>query len=216
MSTKNIVIAGIIAVLCIGGISAFSISSQNSRDEQKKKDNESAMMKKKEDDKMAMKKSEDEKMAMEKKKTEEAAMMKKEDDSMVKTDVMTKESGTAGDTMKKDTETMAKTDVMVKKGSYTPYSADLVKNAENGNVVLFFNASWCPTCQSTVKNINSNLEAIPSNLTLLSTDYDKETTLKQKYGVTTQHTFVKVDKDGNLIKKASGLGTLEAIANFAK
>ena len=132
------------------------------------------------------------------------AMMKKEE-----VEKMAMEKAKASSSTNTSGETM------MKKGSYSPYSSDLLKNAETGNVVLFFNASWCPTCQSTVKDINENISKIPSNLTILSTDYDKETSLKQKYGVTTQHTFVKVDKDGNLIKKASSLNTLEAIANFA-
>jgi|694.fasta_scaffold22555_9 thiol-disulfide isomerase/thioredoxin len=101
-------------------------------------------------------------------------------------------------------------------GTFTDYSSNLLANAEKGSVVLFFNASWCPSCQSTVRDINSNLDNIPGNLTILSTDYDKETALKQKYGVTTQHTFVKVDKDGNQLKKASGLNTLQEISEFAK
>ena len=103
-----------------------------------------------------------------------------------------------------------------KSGTFTDYSSNLLAKAETGNVVIFFNASWCPTCQSTVKNINSNLNNIPSDLTILSADYDKETALRQKYGVTYQHTFVKVDKDGNQIKKASGLADLNAISEFAK
>jgi thiol-disulfide isomerase/thioredoxin len=101
-------------------------------------------------------------------------------------------------------------------GTFVDYSSNLLANAEKGSVVLFFNASWCPSCQSTVRDINSNLDNIPSDLTILSTDYDKETALRQKYGVTTQHTFVKVDKDGNQLKKVSGLNTLQEISEFAK
>jgi hypothetical protein len=46
-------------------------------------------------------------------------------------------------------------------------------------------------------------------VTILKTDYDKETELKKKYGVTYQHTLVQVDKSGNMIKKWSGGGTLD-------
>ena len=105
---------------------------------------------------------------------------------------------------------------MTKAGTYTNYSESLLANASTGEVVIFFNASWCPTCKSTIKDINANLDKIPSSLTILSADYDKETALRRKYGVTMQHTFVKVDKDGNLIKKQSGLSTVGDIANFAK
>lgn len=103
-----------------------------------------------------------------------------------------------------------------KPGVFTAYTQDELKRAENGNVVLFFNASWCPTCQSTVRDLNSKKDQIPSDLAILSLDYDKETSLRQKYGVTMQHTFVKVDKDGNSIKKITGLNNLQAISDFAK
>ena len=143
-----------------------------------------------------------------KKSEEKVTMMKKTEESvMTKSDAM----------MPKNETIMTKTETStVKKGSYLPYASDLLKNAENGSVVLFFNAVWCPTCQSTVKDLNSKIDKIPSNLTVLSADFDKETSLKQKYGVTMQHTFVKVDKEGNLLKKASGLENLEAIVSFAQ
>jgi thioredoxin 1 len=102
-------------------------------------------------------------------------------------------------------------------GTYTTYSADMLSKASTGNVVLFFKASWCPTCVATEKDINSNLGKIPSNLTILAVDYDKETELKKKYGITTQHSFVKVDKDGNELKKSpyGQTKTLENIIDFA-
>ena len=118
--------------------------------------------------------------------------------------------------MTKSDSLMPQIEAVVTKGTYLPYNVDLLKNATTGNVVLFFNAFWCPTCQSMIKDLNSKTDKIPSSLTILTADYDKETSLKQKYGVTMQHTFVKVDKDGNLLKKASGLENLEAIINFVK
>lgn len=103
-----------------------------------------------------------------------------------------------------------------KPGIYTDYSSNLLANAEKGSVVLFFNASWCPTCRVAVRNINNSLDSIPSDLTILSVDYDDSTDLKRKYGVTYQHTFVKVDKDGDQLKKANNLNTVQEIADFAK
>lgn len=94
-------------------------------------------------------------------------------------------------------------------GSYEVYSPDKIALAETGDVVLFFHASWCPSCRALNKNIENNVDAIPDGVTILKTDYDKETELKKKYGVTTQHTLVQVDKDGNLIKKWSGGSKLE-------
>ena len=75
-------------------------------------------------------------------------------------------------------------------------------NAENGDVVLFFHASWCPTCKSADSAISGG--TLPEGLTVLKVDYDSETELKKKYGVTYQHTFVQVDKDGNQLKKWTG------------
>lgn len=104
-----------------------------------------------------------------------------------------------------------KTETVVKAGSYEAYSVDKLARAENGDVVLFFHASWCPSCRGLNKDIENNLASIPGGVTILKTDYDKETELKKKYGVTYQHTLVQVDKDGNLIKKWSGSPSLDRL-----
>lgn len=92
--------------------------------------------------------------------------------------------------------------------SYADYQADTEKYAM-GDVVLFFNATWCPTCQEA----NGNLESasIPEGLTVVSVDYDTSTDLKQKYGITTQHTFVQVDPDGKELTKFTGSTTIDEI-----
>jgi thioredoxin-like negative regulator of GroEL len=89
-------------------------------------------------------------------------------------------------------------------GSYEVYSPEKIARAATGDVVLFFHASWCPSCRALNNDIEKNRGAIPGELTILKTDYDTETELKKKYGVTSQHTLVQVDTDGNLIKKWSG------------
>ncbi len=140
------------------------------------------------------------------------ASMNDKDDVMMKdkvedTKMMEKSSD---DMMKKDqTSMMDKADTMMKAGSYEAYSADKIARAETGDVVLFFHASWCPSCRGLNSSIESNLKSIPEGVTILKTDYDKETELKKKYGVTYQHTLVQVDKDGNMIKKWSGGGSLD-------
>lgn len=102
-------------------------------------------------------------------------------------------------------------EVMMKVGSYEAYSADKIARAETGDVVIFFHASWCPSCRGLNSDIESNLKSIPEGVTILKADYDKETEMKKKYGVTTQHTLVQVDKDGNMIKKWSGGGSLDSV-----
>ena len=109
---------------------------------------------------------------------------------------------------KDDSSGVDKDDVMMNVGSYEAYSADKIARAETGDVVLFFHASWCPSCRGLDANIQSNLKSIPEGVTILKTDYDKEVELKKKYGVTYQHTLVQVDKDGTMIKKWSGGSSL--------
>ncbi len=144
-------------------------------------------------------------------------------ESMVKSEVMESNEATAGDSMMKEKEevsegesmmkkevgdAMEKTDTMMKVGTYEAYSPEKIAKASTGDVVLFFRASWCPTCIAVDKDIKANLEEIPAGLVILDVNYDNSTELKKKYGVTYQHTFVQVDKDGNLIKKWSGSPTL--------
>jgi len=149
-------------------------------------------------DAMMAKEQMEQKAMEEKKATEEKDAMMKAD--ATKTDSM----------MKKDETSMIdKSDTMMKVGSYEAYSADKLARAETGDVVLFFYASWCPSCRGLNSSIESNLKSIPEDVTILKTDYDKETELKKKYGVTYQHTLVQVDKNGNMIKKWSGGSTLD-------
>jgi thioredoxin 1 len=101
-------------------------------------------------------------------------------------------------------------------GVYENYSEDKIQRAANGDVVIFFHASWCSTCKVADSNINDNLDQIPSDLTILKADYDSSTDLRQKYGVTTQHTFVKVDESGNKVRQMGLLSSVSAIADFAK
>lgn len=92
-------------------------------------------------------------------------------------------------------------------GSYSDYDQAKLANALTGKVVLNFSAPWCPICREADKNFKAS--KTPDGLTLLKVDYDSSTALKRKYGVTYQHTFVQVDKDGNLLKKWSGSTTYD-------
>jgi len=140
--------------------------------------------------------------------TTDSAVMQNESDTTMPADEMKSD-----DMMKKDESSMmdaaiAEVDVMVK-GSYESYSPEKIVRASTGDVVLFFHAGWCPSCRGLSSDIESKETSIPNGVSILKLDYDTETALKQKYGVTTQHTLVQVDKDGNLIKKWSGGSKLE-------
>jgi len=120
-------------------------------------------------------------------------------------DVMKSEENAMMD--KGDEKTEGST-MMVRRGSYEAYSPEKLALAENGKVVLFFRATWCPTCKALDSDINKNLSSIPDGVTILDVDYDNSTALKQKYGITYQHTMVLVDSSGNQITKWTGSPTL--------
>ena len=125
---------------------------------------------------------------------EEEEMMEEEEESM---DMEEKESVPAA----------------TREGSYEAYAPEKLALADSGDVVLFFRAVWCPTCRALDADIRNNLSAIPDGLTILDVNYDTETALKQKYGVTYQHTLVQVDSQGNLLKKWSGSPTLSTLVS---
>lgn len=109
-----------------------------------------------------------------------------------------------------------KNDAMLKVGSYESYGPEKLVLADSGDVVLFFRAPWCPTCRALDADIKANLGKIPTGVTILDVDYDSSTALKQKYGVTYQHTMVQVDSQGNQIAKWAGSLTLAAFLSNIK
>lgn len=114
--------------------------------------------------------------------------------------------------MKKEADGMVKDEgAVMEKGSYEAYSKDKLALAETGDVVLFFHASWCPSCRGLNASIESNRMAIPKGVHILKVDYDKETEQKKMYGVTYQHTLVQVRADGTMIKKWSGNPSLDSL-----
>lgn len=143
------------------------------------------------------------------------AMMQK-DDSMMKDDAMKKDAMMKDESMKKDGDMMDAGGAMVQSGSYEAYAPEKIAQAANGKVVLFFRASWCPTCRAVDADIRSHLNDIPKGVTILDVNYDDSTLLKQKYGVTHQHTFVQVDKDGAQLAKWSGSPTLTSLVGNIK
>ena len=102
---------------------------------------------------------------------------------------------------------------MEKNEGYVPYNAkDFAADTANKRV-LFFAASWCPTCRAADAEFKAKLKDIPKDVVIYKTDYDTETALKTKYGITHQHTFVYVNAKAEAIKKWSGGAIAEIIAN---
>jgi len=75
--------------------------------------------------------------------------------------------------------------------------------AREAQTVLFFYASWCPTCRKAREEfINRQNEF--KNINLILVDYDNSTNLQKKYGVTYQHTFVQINENGDALAKWNG------------
>jgi hypothetical protein len=79
-----------------------------------------------------------------------------------------------------------------------------------GDVVLFFHAPWCHECRGTEESIAA--DGVPDGLTVVKVDFDSRTDLRQRYGVTVQHTFVQVDRSGGKVAAWTGSRTGADIA----
>ena len=77
--------------------------------------------------------------------------------------------------------------------------------AAKGPTVLMFAADWCPVCQADLKEINAEGSRL-GNITVVVVDFDKAADLKARYGVTYQHTYVRIDAMGRNVAMWSGGG----------
>lgn len=84
--------------------------------------------------------------------------------------------------------------------------------AAEGTTVVFFYAAWCPNCRATIAELNARWAEVNPDLTVVIADYDKESALKSRFGVTYQDTFVLLDNEGNSVKSwnAGGVDGLNA------
>jgi thioredoxin 1 len=95
---------------------------------------------------------------------------------------------------------------------YDEYSATPAAFS-GSDVVLFFHAAWCPKCQDTEESIEN--DGVPAGLTIVKVDFDSATSLRQKYGVTLQHTYVQVDPSGAALTKWTGTYGDTSVAGIA-
>lgn len=121
---------------------------------------------------------------------------------------MDSSEGMEKEMMKKEEVAMPAEEVqMASSGQYLTYSPEALAAAD-GKKLVFFHADWCGSCRGLDANLEKEISAIPGDVTIFKADYEVETALKQKYGVTTQHTLVQIDDTGNVITKWSGGQTL--------
>lgn len=201
------IIGVILAIILAGGALLYSGASDESSEKE-------VMQKEVMEKEVMMAKEAMEKEAMMKEETMAKEEMMKKEDSMHSDDAMMKKDGATmekkDEAMKKDGAMMEK-DAMMVKGSIQNYSPEKLALAEKGKVLLFFHAQWCPICRGLDAEAAANPNITPDGITVLKVDFDTATTLRQKYGVTVQHTFVQVDSSGNLLKKFSDASTYSAV-----
>ena len=101
--------------------------------------------------------------------------------------------------------------------SFTPAAlADSVSTRR----VLFFYASWCPTCIPADSDFKENASILPSDVTVIRVNYNDQGTdaqeklLAKKYGVTYQHTYVQIDSNGNEVTKWNGGSSKDLLAKI--
>ena len=96
----------------------------------------------------------------------------------------------------------AATEQAVARATVTDFQSEAQLNelAAAGKTVVFFYAAWCPNCRATITELNARFDEVDPDLTLVIADYDKESALKGKFGVTYQDTFVLLDATGNSVK----------------
>ena len=120
---------------------------------------------------------------------------------------------------------VAEPEVMIEKvesesSRYLPYTASVYQSAEDKRVVLYFYATWCPSCKVANAEFLAPPEKIPQDVVVLRVNYNDpdtdadEKALAAKYGITYQHTFVQIDKDGKEITKWNGGGIAELLTKL--
>lgn len=145
---------------------------------------------------------------------EDEAMMKKDETSM---------GGPEDSMMKKDDGSMENDKMMDDKmtaSRYAEYSKSVLDSASSNRRVLFFYASWCPTCKPADANFTQNENKIPDDVTLIRVNYkdpetdEEEKDLAKRYGITYQHTFVQIDRAGKEVTKWNGGQIDELLSNI--
>jgi len=101
--------------------------------------------------------------------------------------------------------------------NYSTYTQETLREAQASEkkIVLYFWAPWCTSCTSLDIELKENEAKIPDEVMVLRVDYDSESVLKQKYQVVTQHTFVQIDQNGEMLSGWVG-GDIENFAKYLK
>ena len=102
-----------------------------------------------------------------------------------------------------DADTEVRTNNFVDTFDQASVDTDL-SNGER--VALFFHADRCPSCVALESDIMDNMEDL-ENVRVYKVNYDEATELKDRYGVTAQHTIVFLDENGDSVKSSRTIST---------
>mgnify|MGYP001572882431 CR=1 FL=1 len=111
-------------------------------------------------------------------------------------------------------------DELSSNGRYVEYTKAVLEQNADKRRVLYFYASWCPTCQPADDKFKENSDKIPEDTRVIRVNYNdpntdqEEKDLAKKYNVTYQHTFVQIDKEANVVAKWNGGGIEELLKNI--
>ncbi len=84
------------------------------------------------------------------------------------------------------------------KGAYIAYSDQAFADHATARRILFFHADWCPQCRALDASLRSG--GVPDGTIIYKLNYDTNQSLRSRYTVTLQTTFVEVDTTGAKVK----------------
>lgn len=125
--------------------------------------------------------------------------------------VATEETTTAEPVTNEVSSTEVSTTEDAAPGVYTAYDADAIAESDAEHILLFFHATWCPSCKALDADIVANADSIPAGVEIYKVDYDTSTDLKRQYGVTTQHSIIEITASGEAESGISHGLTLEDV-----
>ena len=104
---------------------------------------------------------------------------------------------------------------------YVEYSEGVLEEHAEKRRVLYFYASWCPTCRPLDADLRSQSNRIPEDVVIVRVNYKDSDTdgaedaLADEYDVAYQHTFVEINEEGNEVQKWNG-GQIEEVLSRLK
>lgn len=92
---------------------------------------------------------------------------------------------------------------------YLPFTQASFDSQKNKRRVLFFYAAWCTTCRPVNAEFLQDGKKIPDDVVVFRVNFrdsdtdETENMLAKKYQITYQHTFIQVNKNGEVTKSGT-------------